>query len=224
MLTEVLRTSKFPDAYFEGLKLEADEKYEEATAVFKNLLKEGFDKKDIHHHYVVGLVQIKAYDAALDHLHNLVKKNQISLQDYPLLGEVYFLKGDYAEAVSVYNKYLYKYFEDVKVLLKRGIAFIQISEYQRAVHDFSAVIARQPDAPRALCQRALAHVRLGKLEDAREDLEKSKAIDANNPTLYLHYGYYYKEKNDRRQALENFTKAKALGVDFHGIDYLIATT
>lgn len=224
MLTKVLRESNLPESYFEGLKLREEKKYAEAAVLFKNLLDEGINKKDLHHNYVACLVKMKEYDQALEYLNSSIGKNKIKLKDYPLLGEIYFLKGDYTKTIGIYNKYLYKHFEDVEVLLQRGIVFTQLSEYQKAMNDFSSVIARQPQSPQALNQRALTKIRLGELTSAWTDLEASKKLDDSNPNLFLHYGYYFREKNDRAKAIEHFQKAKEMKVDFHGIDYLIETT
>ena len=224
ILMQLIRESKYPDPYFEGLNFLEKEKYHAAATSFRKVLEAGFDKKEIHYNLITSLMKSKLYHEALDHVLFLKEKKQLQLKDYSLVGEIFLKKGEYDNALNFFNKFLYKYYNDIEALHNRGYTYLQLSEYEKAIQNFDSAILYQPDFASAYTNRALAKIRLRLLDEGFQDLEKSKSLDDSDPYIYLYLGYYFQKKNQPAKAIEHFQKAKNLGIDFHGIDYLIETT
>ncbi len=59
----------------------------------------------------------------------------------------------------------------------RGLAFLGMGQFERAVTDFSASLDLRPMVADAYYQRALAEEKLGRAEDAQADLERAFHLD-----------------------------------------------
>ena len=221
---KLLRDSKMPGNYSEGVILQQQGKHEEATLKFRKALEEGHDHRQIHFSLVDSLSESGRLDHALDHVAFLQKNNKLIISDYSYIGNLLLQKENYRKAIQFFDPYLYKFFNDTQTLNKRGYAHLRVGDYDKAFYDFNAAVLQQPKFAAAYANRGLARIRQGDLDGGLEDIEKSKTLDEANPFVYLHLGYYFKAINQPQKAVENFKKAKAMGIDFHGLNYLIETT
>lgn len=224
LLMMIIQESKLPQSYFEGVEFYHDKEYEQAISVFKNLLENGHNKKNVRLSLIQCLMTAKKYEEAINQYNILFKKKQIELDDFSILGYLQMKKGDFSNAIKSFNKYLYKYYQDASTLENRGYCYLQIGEYDKAIHDLNSAIIHSPNLAFAYNNRGLAKVRLGQIAEGLVDIEKSKSLDDSNAHVYLHLGYYYQKINNEKLAHEHFQKAKDMEIDFHGIDYLVETT
>jgi Tfp pilus assembly protein PilF len=58
-------------------------------------------------------------------------------------------------------------------------------------------------------------------ESAYNDLQKAIEIDATSPYNHFYMGKYFEKKWQHREALEQYEKAKEMGIEHHGIDFEI---
>lgn len=221
---KMLKDAKMPEVYFEGIELQQQRKHEAAVEKFKKALAEGHDDRQIHFSLVDSLSESGRLDQALEHVGFLQKDNRLIISDYSYVGNLLLQKENYTSAIQFYTQYLFKHFSDSQALNKRGYAYLRIGDYQNAYYDFNSAILQQPKFAAAYNNRGLARIRQGDLEGGLEDIEKSRSLDPSNPAIYLHLGYYFKAMNQSQEAVRNFQKAKDMGIDFHGLDYLIETT
>lgn len=223
-LVGLIKASKYPMEYHEGVSFLYDKKYDDAINTFQQVLELKPNQKEIRLILIETLIQTKKHDEALDEMKILDKKKQLGVNEYNLLGWLFMEKKEYQNAISVLSKFLYKFYTDAYALNNRGYSFLQIGEYEKAIHDLNSALIHRPDFAFAYNNRGLAKVRLGQVDDGLVDIEKSKSLDETNAHVFLHLGYYFQKTNQIRKAHEHFQKAKDMEIDFHGIDYLIETT
>ncbi len=221
---KLLNDSKMPERFFEGVKLQQEKKHDAAIEQFRKALDEGHDQRQIHFGLVDSLSESGKLDQALEHVEFLHKNNRLVIADYNYVGNLLLQKENYHAAIQFFDKYLYKYFSDSATLNKRGYAHLRVGDYEKAYYDFNSAILQQPKFASAYNNRGLAKIKQGDVEGGLKDIEKSRTLDDSDPYLYLHLGYYFKAINEPQKAVEHFQKAKDMGIDFHGLDYLIETT
>ena len=223
-LVQLIRESKLPPKYFTAEKLFAEKKFEAAASAYQQVLQEGFDQKEIHFAYVQSLVEAKETDEALNHLLLLEKNKKLQVADYNYLANLFLVKENFTNAISCFNKYLFKYFKNPVALNSRGYAHLRSGDYEKAYYDINSALVIRPKFAEALVNFGLVKIRLGEEEEGLKDLKAAKKLDDKNPFLYLHFGYYFQEINQSDLAFENFQKAKDLNIQFDGIDYLLEMT
>jgi len=223
-LVQLMKESKLPPTYFEGLDFLNEKKYEQAISSFKTLIETGHDKKNIRLLLVESLTHAKKYNEAVDQINILFEKKQIQIHDFNSIGYLQIKKGDFTNAIISLNKYLYKNYQDATALTNRGFSYLQLGEYEKSIQDLNSAILHNPKSAQAYNNRGLAKVRLGQTTEGLADINKSKSLDDSNAHVFLHLGYYFQKINQPKEAHKNFQKAKDMEIDFHGIDYLIETT
>lgn len=223
-LMQLMKESKLPPTYFEGVDFLNKKKFDSAVDSFQKVITEGHDKKEIHLLLASSFIGNKKYSEALEIFLNLLEKKQLDISEYPLLGNLYMEMNEYAKAINIYNPFLFKFYNNPIVLNNRAYCFLQIGEYEKAIHDLDSALFHDPKCAYAFNNRGLAKIRLGQTDEGLADIEKSKSLDDSNAYVFLHLGYYFQKINQPQKAHEQFQKAKEMEIDFHGIDYLIETT
>ncbi len=217
------KTSQYPESYFLGLENTRNKNYQEAIENFNQALTVGGKPgREIYQ----GLAQ--AYHLQKDYAGVLKTYAEMTVH-YPKfkpeemvqVGSAYAKKGDYAEAIKYYSRGLYLNFQDPETLNKRGAAYIQAGEYEKASHDLELAIAYDPVYAEAYSNLGYSLLKLNQMEIAFGLLEKSLKLDRENPSIFLHLGFYYEKKGMHQEALEHFEQAKTMNIDHHGIDFYI---
>jgi len=223
ILFSLFYSRNFSEEFLKAEDLFGEKKYDEAILLYQKIINDDDDKTPYRMSLIQALVDAERFDEAAEQIEILKERNQFGRGDLHWLGEISMKSQKYYEAISYFNDYLYKNYEDVEVLYKRGYCYIQIAEYGKAIQNFDSALIYQPKFNKALTFRGLAKIRSGYLEEGKSDVEQSMKIDDKDPYIYLTLGYYYQQNRNRDAALENFKKAKEMNIDFHGIDYLIET-
>src|SRR5690606_32288311 len=77
-----------------------------------------------------------------------------------------YKKGNYKEAIELYNEYLGMYPRHVKSIYNRGRSYEQLGEYDKALQDFEKVIELDPKNTQALQSIGLDYYRKKDYEQA----------------------------------------------------------
>lgn len=94
------------------------------------------------------------------------------------------LDADLAEAIALYSHVL-AVTPTAAVLNHRGIAHFALSEYEKAIADFTQAIEIVPEHARGYTNRGLAYRMAGRLEEARADFDHSLELNPMwTDTLY----------------------------------------
>lgn len=129
-------------------------------------------------------------------------------------------KGNFAEAIRLFNEALGKQPNDLDTLFARGRAYLLDSKYALSIADYDAYIARKADDAGAFSNRGLAKCELGKIDEAISDQTTAIALKPSwVADAYVRRGRAHREKKDLINASVDFDNA--LRVDPNSVFALI---
>jgi tetratricopeptide (TPR) repeat protein len=116
------------------------------------------------------------------------------------------------EAASVLLKRLAHYSAFSKELLawiyrSRGLTYVKLKEYQRAVQDYDRAIELDPTFVAAYSSRALAYSNLEEYRQAVQDYDRAIKLDPTFIYAYRNRGWAYKQLKEYQRAIEDFDRA-----------------
>jgi tetratricopeptide (TPR) repeat protein len=100
--------------------------------------------------------------------------------------------------------------DDPQPYLQRGLAYNHLEKYEKALEDFSHVIALDPDNVDAYNFRGTMYYRLGDYERALADYNQAMNLDPDYPLLYFNRGYVRVELGEIESAIADFEKGAML--------------
>lgn len=212
-----------PDVYFEGLKANAAGEYERAALLYEEAIKLVGPKKMLKENRLSSLISAKQFQTALDFFIEQYDTQRLPVGQYQLLGDLYMKVQSYENALQAYTAYLYVVFQDADVICKKGLALLYLGEAHLAIEEFNIALRINTQHALAYIYRGRAYLALRLWRKAEEDLEQAKQLKLDLPELYLFEGMYQEEMGEYSSALTAYEKAKELGIDYHGIDFLIAS-
>ncbi|MEH2225836.1 tetratricopeptide repeat protein [Nostoc sp.] len=129
--------------------------------------------------------------------------NRLSIK----LGDEYFQKGEYPNAITKYNQALEVNHGDVDLYYKRGLAHYQIGDYETAIADYSQAIQINLHDAKSYNKRGLALYQLGRLEEAINDYTQAIRINPNVAVTYKNRAEARSHVGDNQGAIEDYTQA-----------------
>ena len=195
--------------------------YEKAVAVFKKLLKEGFDNREVNDLIISNLMKNRKYDEALKHFGSYKLRQKLKTHDYYTLGGIYFGLKKYKEAIKNFNKAIHSDYQNVQYIDKRGLCYAAMGAHEFALKDFNTAIYYNPDYLPAYLHRGNSKISLNDLEGGLADIQHVIEFDDEIPQSYVYLGQYYRKKHDYSMALKSFEKAQQLHADHHGLEFFI---
>jgi tetratricopeptide (TPR) repeat protein len=126
------------------------------------------------------------------------------------LAEAYLHKGDRRAALAALGKHLERAPGDAEAQLQHGSLALALGQAQRAVDDFTRLLAAEPQRDRARYRRAQALLRLGRPREALADVEALLKDYPRAFSLYQMSSQAHERLGDHRQALADLEKARAL--------------
>ena len=217
----LIKRRNYPDSYYTAMESSLNFEYEKSVAVLKNLLKEGFDNREVNDLIIANLMKNGDYDEALKHFGSFKLTKKLKSRDYYTLGAIYFELKKYNDAIKCLNKAIHGDFQNVQYLNKRGLCYAETGAHENAFKDFNAAIYYNPNYLLSFLNRGNLKIRLDDLEGGYADIQRVIEFDGKIPLAYIYLGYYYKKKHDYALAMESFEKAKALNSDYQSLDFLI---
>lgn len=118
--------------------------------------------------------QIAQYDRALEFINQALKIDADDLNALKAAGDANFDKGDYLQAASFYEQYLKQKPDDQSVQTDYGATFFERTppDYERAIAEFQKTLQMNPQHEVALQNTALASLKKGDKQLAREAVER----------------------------------------------------
>jgi len=127
----------------------------------------------------------------------------------------YTKKGDFANAAKDYTVYINsKVFDptNASVYLGRGIAYMELKDFDAALKDIDKAIELTPDSGRAVLARGVLHARAGRYQQAVEDLQNGLKLQPENAFAIYNLGACYERLGRRKEAAAYFKKARDMGM------------
>lgn len=133
---------------------------------------------------------------------------------------VFFLKGNlqfkeqqFAEAVRLYDEAIRKYPALTDAYLNKGLALVELGKPELAYDVFTAALAEEDGFHEARLARAEAALRLGRFNQAEDDLALLSNVYRDSTRYYLVRGNLMVDRNRKEAAHADFDKAVALNPD-----------
>ncbi|MFN6486146.1 MULTISPECIES: tetratricopeptide repeat protein [unclassified Nostoc] len=126
---------------------------------------------------------------------------------YIQLGDEYFDKAEYTNAITKYNQALEANHSDANLYYKRGLAHYQIGDYEVAIADYSQAIQMNIHDAKSYNKRGLALYQLGRLEEAINDYTQAIRINPHVAIAYKNRAEARSQIGDNQGAIEDYTQA-----------------
>ena len=135
--------------------------------------------------------------------------------------------GDLARAIKIYTQIIESKPAPADVVLSvihkhRGMAYFTESEYQKALEDFQASSAHNPQNFRALYYEGIVYGILGDNTAAIDRFSKSLAINEYQSHAFYHRAEAYYERCEYESALGDIRAAEKLGINDDACNALLA--
>lgn len=127
-----------------------------------------------------------------------------------MLGQKAFLRGDLATSIKAFSEALKQGDHPFHSNLNRGIAYLKIGQFVRAVEDFDTVISKNNPHDQAFFYRGIAKLNLEKNEEAIDDLDSSLALNPERGAAYLARGLAHSALGHTREAEKDIHDCHAL--------------
>ena len=150
------------------------------------------------------------FNAALEDFGHSIRLDQSNPLTYSRRGAVHLERAEYTKAIFDLSQAirLDPHFLD---FLHRGQAYLDSGDYEHALEDFNEVASRNSELAIAYYYRAETYRRLGKLDEALADCQKSLQKDPQNPNTYLKRGQLYDVMKQAAKAVDDYTMTLRLG-------------
>ena len=189
------------EAYFKGIDLAAQEKFEEAKAEFQKSLSDDSV-------YSYAKLELHAID---DVLNQKVKKEVVLLV---FQGKQLATQKKWEEAIGLYNKAIKENPNYGYSFISKGIAYMSQGDLDKAISCFSDSINCCPQFTEAYQNRGVLLEVKGQFNKALADFNKAIEADPSSYVLYFNRGMAYVYKNQCEKALPDLEKAIELKPDY----------
>ena len=162
-----------------GMKLMSPDLYSQAVVQFSEALKTDPNSWNAYLQRGIAKQNLHLLDDALADFQTALRLKPELLAARAALAGVFSDKGDFQHAVEELTKVI-DLTPSVDVYSRRGLAYAELGQHERAIADFTWVIEFMRDAPLAYFARAKSKRALGDLEGAASDEQFSKDLAARN--------------------------------------------
>jgi len=161
-----------------------------------------------------GLVQLQEYDEELTDLTYTVLKEQDGWLSVRHRGAQGWFPKEKAvlvdDALSYFDEKIRANNQDAFTLARRGRAWKEQGEYEKALADLNEAIRLDPDRPAYLSNRGMVYDRLDEYDRAIGDYSEALRRDPTDAQTYCHRGRAYRAKKDNDQAINDYNQAVRL--------------
>ncbi len=104
--------------------------------------------------------------------------------------------------------------KDAKAFCNRGVAYDNLSEYQKAIKDYDQAIALKPQYAEAFYNRGVAYNSLGEYQKAIEDYDQAIVLKSQYAEAFNNRGVAYRHLGEYQKAIEDYDQAIALNPQY----------
>ena len=130
-----------------------------------------------------------------------------------LIGEYYFRRGYYDEALELFERLSATYHSDAEVYQKIGFCYQKLGEYAEALEAFLKAEIIAPDNFWTIRRIATCYRNLKKPEMALSYYHRAEKIQPDNLSVQMNIGHCYVEQKDYEEALKYYFKVDYLDPD-----------
>ena len=211
----------FDPLYLKAIQAEEEGDLEKAVEAYEAIPKKGRNKIKIYRSLIEGLTELGRSEEALKYLKELEAIHKFKAIDHYLAAKIHLQNNDFEAALTQLNRSIYLEFQHPLYLESRANLHVEMGSYELAKKDFDRAIFVSTDNGALFRERARALLRLNELEAAWADIETAERLGPEHPNLVLYKGLWYEAKEEAELALQHLRNAKALGTQWHGLDFKI---
>jgi len=216
-----LRIRRYPPVYHKAQAYFKEGDYQSAIVNFRKTIESGYSEKGVYFDLVQSLLKQRNYTSALHCCEEIDQKFKLKPNDFAQIAHVFSKNKNYSKAIECLDQVIHHKYNDPIAHNNRGYAYLMQENYVRAQADFNSAIIHNPKYAPSYNNLALVFLKKGEPDKVLPLIEKSRALQPENPYLALHSGYYYEALKEYDKALHYFDEAKQQEIDFDGIDRLI---
>lgn len=210
-LLQMRQLSKMPPNLTLALEHYNVKQYTEAATLLHNLIKDGTKNRLIYRFCIAAYIALRDYEKA-DQLFSMQvdKIGNIGAEDRINHALIKAGLGRYDEAIQYY-KHLLLTGEGNKFNLNNyAYTLLIIDRAAEAIPLLDKAIAIDIDFAYAYCNRALAKLMTGALQDGKTDNDRALALDPDNSDAHRNTGIYLLEQGNYAEAIVHLSKAKEM--------------
>jgi clan AA aspartic protease (TIGR02281 family) len=136
---------------------------------------------------------------------NAASKN--STLDFFLLGNDYYKKAEYSQAILYYTKSIEVKPFNPNAFYNRGLANYNLEKYSSAIEDFSMAITQNPNYSNAYEERANSKNKIGELKQAIEDYSIAIRLDSTDYSSFFERGGCYLDLKQYEEAIKDYNNS-----------------
>ncbi len=142
-----------------------------------------------------------------------IKKFPAETEFYYLQGLINIAKKKYYKAVNNFNKVLELEMsvDQYKVYLNRGVANLNLQEFNLAIEDLTKSIELNNANASAYHSRGMVYYELEDYESAVDNFMQAIDLSQDNPVTFFNLGMSYYRLEDKESACPHFHKACSMG-------------
>ncbi len=193
-----------------GKKLRDEKKYDEAIAIFTQIIDKASDNQRAFWYRASCLYRSKDYEGAISDYTKAIELDSKDETAFNNRGLAYAALQDYDRAIADYSQAIALDPKFAAAFHNRGNAYAELKDYDRAIADFSQAIALDPKLALAFNNRGTAYAELKDYDRAIADYSQAIALDSKFALAFIGRGLAYADLKDYDRAIADYSQAIAL--------------
>jgi len=173
-------TDELKDLLTEGNQLYNAGKYQEAIAIYQQILEQFPDAYIINKNIGNAYFQMEDYDKAEEYYKKVLEKDPNNNDAKMLIGNCYVNRGENRKALEWYNQIAFDEIDDPIVLYNIGTNYYNLGKYEEALRYYKKAVEIQPDFLDGLYQLGLAYLTTQKYPESIAAFEKYLKLDSES--------------------------------------------
>ena len=195
------------------------------TVIEAEKLLKKFPKSPILNNVLAGaFVELKNYDAALDHYIRAVKANPIDASIYCNLANLFRINREYTLALELYDKSLEIKPGYIKANKNKASLLMRLDQKEAAKESYKAALSNNPEDATDCFDLGNGFMELGCVDEAITSYKKGIEINPNSAELHNNLGTPLKKSGDLMAALGSYKHALIIKPDYAAAHYNVGIT
>lgn len=198
---------RFHDLIYQGAKVMEEGRYEEALAIFKEVISEEPTNALARHLLGMAYYQREDYKSAQEEFLEAIKLNPNLSDAHHNLGNIYLQDGKLEEAAACYEKAIELDPRAGEYYIALGQIYARMGKMEQARSAYEKAIGFGYSSPQLFLAHGITLMQLGRFEEARKNFEGAIAIDPNNTGAFNEYGNLLAKIGDLQGAAAKYRQA-----------------
>lgn len=193
-----------------GLKLQLEEKFEEAERFYELVLGEDPNHFDSLHHLGILYFQTGNFSLSAEFINKAILLNPNNAASYSNLGLTLQKLGRYEESVASFDLaiQIHPYYHEA--FFNRGISLYDLGRFEEAVESYDKAILLKPDYVDAFTNKGASLYAMRRLEDAVESYDQAISINPRFADAYANLGIALHDLKRFDEAIAGYDRALSI--------------